>query len=68
MNEEKLTQEDKETIARAVAFYLENYVWKDLLEKDHAEGTDHANDEDYNLRYVTKKLDLKLPEEILYRL
>ncbi|WP_399632725.1 hypothetical protein [Sporosarcina sp. SG10008] len=68
MNQQKLHQEDKETIVRAIAFYYENHVWTDLLSKDHAESSDKANDEDYRLRSVTNKLGLNLPTEILQRL
>jgi len=68
MNEEKFTEEEKEAIVRAISFYYEKHVWADLLSKDHAEGSDEANDEDYRLRRVTKKLGLNLPTKILQRL
>jgi len=63
MNRE-LNQQDKETLVRAIAFYYENHVWKDFVEID----PNAASDEDYNLRRVVQKLDLKLPDEILQRL
>lgn len=68
MDQEKLTEEEKEAIVRAISFYYENHVWTDLLSKDHVEGSDEADDEDSRLRRVTKKLGLNLPTEILQRL
>lgn len=63
-----INQEDKEVLARAIAYYYENYVWESLLSKDFEEDSDEASDEDYRLRQVTKKLELDLPVEILQRL
>lgn len=59
----ELSQNDKETLVRAISFYYENYVWGDLLSKDNGE----ESDEDYNLRNIVQKLNLELPERIKQR-
>ena len=60
----ELNQQDKDTLVRAIAFYYENHIWKDFVNKDSSA----ASDEDYNLRKVVQKLELKLPDEIKYQL
>ena len=56
MNE--LTKKQKETLARIISFFYENYVWPKEL-----------SDEDYNIRAVLNELDLKsyLPLDVQAR-
>ena len=58
----KLTETNKETIARALAFYYVNHVWSTMSKQDGAE----ARDEDYRLRELIERLEIKgyLPERI----
>lgn len=50
-----LSTENVEAIAHAMEFYILNYVWDDLAERDNPA----ASEEDYRLREIINKLDLK---------
>lgn len=50
-----LSEENIEAIARAIEFYIVHHVWDDLAERDNTA----ASNEDYCLREIIYKLDLK---------
>jgi len=58
----KLTETNKETLARALVFYYVNHVWGTMLKQDAGE----ASDEDYRLREIIEVLELRkyIPEGI----
>lgn len=58
-----LREEEKEALVRAISYYYENQVWENMVINDEV----GASDEDYRLRAVRNKLDLKFPSEISSR-
>ena len=51
----ELKNEEKDLLIRALTFYYEKCVWKEMVETD----SNKASDEDYNIRVLSDKLGIR---------